>query len=506
MCSPITLPWFADQTDSICVSPLEFYLNASNKKPRIHSNIIMSSTQSSHTAAGAPSPEVIEVQRTSTPSGIYIDPNLPSYCLATSGLPSNYILPPMRAILEATPTPTLTLPGTNRGVLELGTGSGIIFNCKVTCILYCPEKKKSKVSWVAVRPSDVSVSFNTRDHMDLLAFQHAVADECNKSISSTGKMIMEGTTASPQAVNWTACIFKNSAWPKANPQPINNEEAFARWITEIKRSCQARGGVEVRMENPKDEVKKANNKELVARTIKRMEARRTGPLNRKSRMSGVPTALSTAFDGDSEEEASSGPDFTALDNQIDKIYQKYGMNTEYDRIHPVYLNPLDADQYILLTSGNVEIWAKALVDRIAGVSLVSAPNTIKYLSCRKQRGGAAGLTSKTPNDTGVATAALGEISKWLTSHPLGGPSQASPPSSIMGDVDHTLGEYLQFVGIASHKREEVLNILLQNDINHYKMFKVLTYKQLAALDLNLGVITKLCSNVTKYRSHLARRS
>ncbi|POW07906.1 hypothetical protein PSTT_07981 [Puccinia striiformis] len=495
MCSPITLPWFADQTDSICVSPLEFYLNASNKKPRIHSNIIMSSTQSSHTAAGAPSPEVIEVQRTSTPSGIYIDPNLPSYCLATSGLPSNYILPPMRAILEATPTPTLTLPGTNRGVLELGTGSGIIFNCKVTCILYCPEKKKSKVSWVAVRPSDVSVSFNTRDHMDLLAFQHAVADECNKSISSTGKMIMEGTTASPQAVNWTACIFKNLAWPKANPQPINNEEAFARWITEIKRSCQARGGVEVRMENPKDEVKKANNEELVARTIKRMEARRTGPLNQNQECRESPLRFQLRSMGI---EASSGPDFTALDNQIDEIYQKYGMNTEYDRIHPVYLNPLDAI--------NTSFSHRAMSRFGRRLCLVSAPNTIKYLSRRKQRGGAAGLTSKTQNDTGVATAALGEISKWLTSHPLGGPSQASPPSSIMGDVDHTLGEYLQFVGIASHKREEVLNILLQNDINHYKMFKVLTYKQLAALDLNLGVITKLCSNVTKYRSHLARRS
>ncbi|KNE95447.1 hypothetical protein PSTG_11301 [Puccinia striiformis f. sp. tritici PST-78] len=188
-------------------------------------------------------------------------------------------------------------------------------------------------------------------------------------------------------------------------------------------------------------------------------------------------------------EGSSGPNFTALDNQIDEIYQKYGMNTEYNWIHPVYLNPLDADQYILLTSGNVEIWAKALVNHIARVSLVSPPNTIKYLSHRKQRGSATGPAFKTQNNTAEQPP---------------GPSRASPPSSVVGDDDHTLGEYLQFVGIASHKREEVLNTLLQNNIDNYKMFKELTYEQLAALDLNLSIITILCSNVTKYRFHLAR--
>ncbi|KAI9627129.1 hypothetical protein H4Q26_017517 [Puccinia striiformis f. sp. tritici PST-130] len=180
--------------------------------------------------------------------------------------------------------------------------------------------------------------------------------------------------------------FQELRVAQIKPSTIDDEEAFTRWITEIKRSCQGRGVVEVRMENPKDEVKKANKEELVARTIQQMEACRTGPLNRKSRVSGASNWPSTAFDVDSEEEGSSGPDFTVLDNQINEIYQKYGMNTEYDRIHPVYLNPLDTDQYILLTPGNVEIWAKALVDHIARVSLVSPPNTIKYLSRRKQRG------------------------------------------------------------------------------------------------------------------------
>ncbi|POW09773.1 hypothetical protein PSTT_06557 [Puccinia striiformis] len=83
--------------DTIPVARLEFYLNTSNQHVQIHSNITMSPAQSSHAAAGAPNPDLI--------------PNLPSYQLATSGLPGNYILPPMRAILPA--TTTFTLPGTN---------------------------------------------------------------------------------------------------------------------------------------------------------------------------------------------------------------------------------------------------------------------------------------------------------------------------------------------------------------------------------------------------------
>ncbi|KAI9609030.1 hypothetical protein KEM48_003113 [Puccinia striiformis f. sp. tritici PST-130] len=63
---------------------------------------------------------------------------------------------------------------------------------------------------------------------------------------------------------------------------FHRKEACSKWIMEIKQSCQGQGGVEVHMDNPKDEVKKANNEELVAKTIERVEARRHGPLNRKA--------------------------------------------------------------------------------------------------------------------------------------------------------------------------------------------------------------------------------
>ncbi|KNZ64314.1 uncharacterized protein VP01_1041g4 [Puccinia sorghi] len=53
--------------------------------------------------------------------------------------------------------------------------------------------------------------------------------------------------------------------------------------------------------------------------------------------------------------------FNNIDVHIDTIYSKYRMNAEYDCIHPIYLNPTNSNQYILLTSGNVNTWARALV-------------------------------------------------------------------------------------------------------------------------------------------------
>ena len=67
---------------------------------------------------------------------------------------------------------------------------------------------------------------------------------------------------------------------------------------------------------------------------------------------------------------SSGPEFEDLDVHADEIYAKYGMNSDYDRIHPVFLDPTDADWYILLTSGNVDKWAKALVSIRFSISIV----------------------------------------------------------------------------------------------------------------------------------------
>ncbi|PLW15076.1 hypothetical protein PCANC_01492 [Puccinia coronata f. sp. avenae] len=79
------------------------------------------------------------------------------------------------------------------------------------------------------------------------------------------------------------------------------------------------------------------------------------------------------------------------------------------------------------------------------------------------------------------------------------------PSSVVGKIEHTLDKYLEFVQVSPHKREEVLHTLLTNDIDNYKIFRLPSVESLAALGLNIGVITKLKLNVVKYQAHLSTR-
>ena len=61
------------------------------------------------------------------------------------------------------------------------------------------------------------------------------------------------------------------------------------------------------------------------------------------------------------QEKSNGPDLSGLNLYLELIYKKHMINTNYDCIHPVHLDPADATRYILLTPGNMEVWAQALV-------------------------------------------------------------------------------------------------------------------------------------------------
>jgi hypothetical protein len=136
--------------------------------------------------------------------------------------------------------------------------------------------------------------------------------------------------------------------------------------------------------------------------------------------------------------------------------------------------------------------------RVPGVSLVSPPSAIKYLS-RKQT-----EKEKAPSTVdSSSSASLVELTKWLIEQKNGMP-RSSPPSSVCGDTTIDLGDYLNFVCIAPNKREGILNTLLHNDIDNYQMFKNLMVDDLKALGFNVGIITKLRSNVTRYRAHLAR--
>jgi len=282
-----------------------------------------------------------------------------------------------------------------------------------------------------------------------------------------------------------------------SPLIIFDDVSFKQWVNEISVSHLTKGGVTITMDNPRTKAAHARKEDLLAKTIKRFDARLQGPSCCKGKKTG------TVAIGRSDSEASSDGEFDDLDVYADEIYAKYGVNTEYDRFHPVYLDPTNADQYILLTSGNVDLWARAMRNRVSGVSIESPPSSLKYLR-RKAVKGKAPTANASPINTS-SNAALVELTKWLVQK--GGHARSSPPPSSDVEVPATdLSDYLDFICIAPHKRDGILSTLLHNDIDQYHMFRSLTVEDLKGLGFNVGVISKLRSNVGRYRVHLTRKS
>jgi hypothetical protein len=70
--------------------------------------------------------------------------------------------------------------------------------------------------------------------------------------------------------------LKNKRFPKVNPHHIFDLVSFGQWFDEISSSRSTNGGVIIRMDNPRNEVSKARKEDLLARTMKRLDARQQG--------------------------------------------------------------------------------------------------------------------------------------------------------------------------------------------------------------------------------------
>ena len=111
------------------------------------------------------------------------------------------------------------------------------------------------------------------------------------------------------------------------------------------------------------------------------------------------------------------------------------------------------------------------------------------------------MRGKAPTVDTESSGSVSELAKWLMASQQQGPKGDTPPSSVYGNTVGDIGDYLDFICIPPHKRHNILTTLIENNINSYKMFKNLSIEDLKALGLNVGIITKLRSNVKKYKAH-----
>ncbi|PLW57446.1 hypothetical protein PCANC_01786 [Puccinia coronata f. sp. avenae] len=347
------------------------------------------------------------------------------------------------------------------------------FDCAISFIVYISEKnpKSKKTSWVALKPfSNLTVVLVPNKNLTLKFLHDRVASKCDEDFNKISRMILDGTHSSPPTITWSGYILKNKKYPKSNPLIIFDECSFRQWISEISSSGHKKGGIIIQMDNPKDEQTRVHKENLLAWTMKQLDACRQGPSAR---------AHESEVKADDELDAPE-PEFEDLDVHVDEIFAKYGMVKDYDRIHLVYLDPTDPDRFLLLTSGNVIKWAQKVCARVPGVSLTSPPADLKFLSRKKHNNGAP--TTKRAD------------------------KPALPPSSVYGDTTNDLNDYLIFIAIAPHKPDKILDILIDNDIDQFQMFKTLGVEDLRGLGLNIGIISNLHNNVAKYKAHLAKNA
>ncbi|KNZ49699.1 hypothetical protein VP01_4840g1 [Puccinia sorghi] len=248
--------------------------------------------------------------------------------------------------------------------------------------------------------------------------------------------------------------------PEKSPLHLFDEASFGQFLNEIVSSKLTKGGVTIRMENPKKEIFQAR-KDLLAKTMKRISAR--SPVTTTLRLG----CAMVASDVDSADN-SSDVEFDDLDVHINEIYGKYRMNADYDHIHPSpveYLFGFLILSIAYLANGDDDYCPCCL--------------KIKFLSRSKAQKGKSKEGSQLPADT------LFGLTKWLVAKNAG-PSAcqgSSPPSSVHGSSPDSLYGYLKFINISSHKCQAVYNTLISNNINSFRMFGSLTYEELQVLEL-----------------------
>jgi hypothetical protein len=299
---------------------------------------------------------------------------------------------------------------------------------------------------------------------------------------------------------------------------------YKEWLNMACELGQSKVGLAIRMTNPAKIAQQAEMEDLFAAQAIRDEAAWVASSKQKA-----PNAP-----GDSEEEESDKLNPTEWDSinlHMKHIYATHLVNMAYNRHTPVFIDPQNHNQYILLTVTAFSKWAKALVchviiptlmcnyltdlillsqvERKDDIRLKSPPNLLRFLriSAAKQSRlsnelDASALTAST---SVVNESNLQLISKLLASRNTlytkrpSINSEEAPNTAMSSPPNKTnINFYIDFLGIRN--REYTLELLLANGFHSHKVFKstTLSCSKVKEIGLTLGVVTMLFENVAKY--------
>ncbi|KAI9605593.1 hypothetical protein KEM48_002047 [Puccinia striiformis f. sp. tritici PST-130] len=281
--------------------------------------------------------------------------------------------------------------------------------------------------------------------------------------------------------------------------PLESEADYCRWVKLIakKKIPREGGGIFLSQLNPKQKKNQTHNKNLIAKTNIRLKAAAA-----KSGTSHQAVNNDNSEEDDSDNEGSIIGD---IDFFRDQIIQRYGVDCCYDRIFLSFLHPSDITKYIPLSAEMVRIWANALFKKKSRVSIDSPPSEFQY-KFRQKASAAPALAPPAPETTvmNAAMTAFLQVAADDRAQSMAnqkGLSQA-PFESYTGN--HTLEDYLTFIGCVSPEAKTVSGILKRNGFISYRSFTSpnLNNEYLMAMEIPLGLVIRLRDGVSSFYNHL----
>ncbi|POW12834.1 hypothetical protein PSHT_07940 [Puccinia striiformis] len=427
-----------------------------------------------------------------------------------SSSPESESLPRDGLSLLSSPAPTVVVP----------------FKCIVSYLLQLEDRKRGhKPTWKAAKSPATSKMYIDIDpnKQAFKDFKIAAADVCNTILSGISLMIGKAGKKNIPKIEWQAFIPNNKGGhPKSCPLHLESEADYRRWVELIakKKIPREGGGIFLSQLNPKQKKSQTHNENLIAKTNVRLEA--------AAAKSGT---SHQAGNNDNSEEDDSGDEGSIIED-VDifraEILERYGIDCRYDRIFPSFPHPTDINKYIPLSANNVRIWANAMVsfhsrffcshlsltainvcwqvERKGVVSIGSPPSELLYKVRQKA---SAAPDPAPPPETAAMTAAMTAFLQVAAEDRAQSMANRTATRLALFDppgrtANHTLEDYLTFIGCVSPETERVSGILRRNGFISYRNFASpnLNNEYLTAMELPLGLVIRLRDGVSGFFNQL----
>ncbi|KNZ44765.1 uncharacterized protein VP01_8856g1, partial [Puccinia sorghi] len=245
-------------------------------------------------------------------------------------------------------------------------------------------------------------------------FIEKVASESNKRFASAGPLIWDATRTDSQDL-------------------IANQASFSHWINAVAALCKDKvfAGLHLKMESPgvvesrATAAAKAQNHLLwqLEMPVHPGAETKEPPIN-STKMS----LIASVFED-------------SVNLYIEKLYKEHLPNKKYINQFPVFIDPCDSNQYILLTIGAMQTWAHSLNLGTPGVLINSPPAPLCYLNLNSKK--------RRPSSSSSSTSEMGKILLELLANKK---KQSVPSSDLDGDDSSgvqsgttTMGDYFDFI-------------------------------------------------------------